>query len=162
MACSFSRSRRCRVRRVSIPPACEETGGEQPDSRRRRIRAFDAIRQPPDTLTRITRPPYGLPVRGWGTRDRRLPSTSTRPVHSDRRIRVGRLAADRPPFVQTRGRTGSVRAERTDITSLNPIARAAATASPGVSAGEGRRTLNPEVAGSIPAGATAGRLTVVR
>ena len=39
---------------------------------------------------------------------------------------------------------------------------AAATSSPGVSAGEGRRTLNPEVAGSIPAGATACRRGVIR
>lgn len=35
-----------------------------------------------------------------------------------------------------------------------PAAIAAAMPSPGVPAGEGRRTLNPEVAGSIPAGAT--------
>ena len=65
-ACSFSRSRGSRVRRVPVRPACQETGREPPDLRRRRIRAFDPIRQRPDTLTRITRPPIRTTRQGLG------------------------------------------------------------------------------------------------
>ena len=53
-------------------------------------------------------------------------------------------------------RTPSTLSVRKSLANI-PAAIAAATPSPGVSAGEGRRTLNPEVAGSIPAGATCRR-----
>ena len=120
VACSFSLSRESRVRRVPTRSACEEPGRKPPDPRRLRIREFDAIRRRPDTLTRITRPPYGLPVRGRGTRDCRLPVHSACSGHSLIRVRDARLAADWFPFVPIQGRAGSVRAERTEVVSQQP------------------------------------------
>jgi hypothetical protein len=116
-AYSFSHSRGSRVRRVPPTPACKETGRTPPDSRQPRIQEFDALRRRPDTLSRITRPPYGLPVRGRGTRDCRLPLPSTRSVHSVMRVRGARLAADWSPFVSRLRRTDSVRAERMEVAS---------------------------------------------
>ena len=76
-ACSFSLSRGSRVWRVPTRPARGETGRHSLGLRRPQLREFDAIRRSPDPLTRITRPPRGLPVRGWGTRDCRLSSSSS-------------------------------------------------------------------------------------
>ena len=78
------------------------------------------------------------------------------------RVRDARLAAAWFPFVRYRGeRPPSVLSVRKSVAN-SPAAIAAATSSPGVSAGEGRRTLNPEVAGSIPAGATCRRGVIRR
>lgn len=113
-ACPFSFSRGSRVRRVPIRPVCGATGQQPLESRRRHVGTCDAIRRPPDTSTRITRPSRGLPVRGGGTRDRRLPSSSADLTHHVSRVRWTRLAAVRFAFVRLAGRTSdSVRAERT-------------------------------------------------
>jgi hypothetical protein len=76
-ACSFSLSRGSRVRRVPTRPVFGESNRESLDVRHGRTQACDARRRYPDALTRITRPPRGLPVRGWRTRDCRLLSSSS-------------------------------------------------------------------------------------
>jgi len=102
-ACSFSLSRGSRVRQVSTKSACGESERESLDVRRHRTRECDALRRSPDTLTRITRPPRGLPVRGRRTRDCRLLSSSTRLAHSLTRVRGMRLAAVWSVFVPDSG-----------------------------------------------------------
>lgn len=104
-ACSFSRSRGSRVGRVSTRPAYRERRRQSLASCRSRRRAFDTIRRQSDVLARITRPPYGLPVRGRGTRDRRLSSPSARSATNRMRERVSRPMADWSPFVPTLERT---------------------------------------------------------
>ena len=77
-ACSFTHSRGSRGRRVPTRSACEGSGRES--LALRRTRECDALRRYPETHTRITWPPHGLPVRGEGTRDCRLHSSSDRSV----------------------------------------------------------------------------------
>ena len=97
--------------------ACEETGRKPPDPRRLRIRGFDAIRRRPDTLTRITRPPYGLPVRGRGNTGL-PPACAQYSLSTQREASAGCQARGCLVFVRPiQGRTGSVRAERTEAAS---------------------------------------------
>lgn len=114
-ACSFSLSRGSRVRHVPTRPACGEPGRKSLEVRHRRTRECDALRRSPDTLTRITRLLRGLPVRSWGTRDCRLPSSSS---PSAQQLRMWTLAEARGTIGLRSflivGRTGgSVRAECT-------------------------------------------------
>jgi hypothetical protein len=76
-ACSFSVSRGSRDRRVPTRPVLGESDRESLGVCHGRTQAYDARRWSPDALTRITRPPYGLPVRGWRTRGCRLLSSSS-------------------------------------------------------------------------------------
>lgn len=105
-ACSFSRSRGSRGRRVSTRPAYRGRHRQALGSCRTRRRTFDTVRRQSDARARITRLPYGLPVRGRGTRDRRLSSPSTRSATNRMRERVSRLATDWSSFVPTLERTG--------------------------------------------------------
>ena len=94
-ACSFTHSRGSRGRRVPTRSACEGSGRES--LALRRTRECDALRRCPETHTRITWPPHGLPVRGEGTRDCRLHSSSDRSGHRDERAVPCALSAPGTP-----------------------------------------------------------------
>ncbi|ERJ05375.1 hypothetical protein HLRTI_002606 [Halorhabdus tiamatea SARL4B] len=172
-ACSFSRSRGSRLRRVSTRPACRERRRQSLGSCRTRRRAFDTIRCQSDALARITWPhtdyPSGAGEHGIVAYLR--PALARLPAKASEGFEIRDTVVLFVPMLDEQALYAL--SERKSLANI-PVALSAATPSPGVSVGvlpsgarqgsgggfwpppgEGRRTLNPEVAGSISAGATA-------